>query len=61
MAAWGGPHHNNPPPVRPAPAGGADGAIEASIDPGAIVTLTNVQLGRLPEDVIEQIRGNLSR
>jgi O-glycosyl hydrolase len=47
--------------VRPAPAAGADGAIEASIDPGAIVTLTNVPLGRLPENVIEQIRGNLSR
>jgi len=42
-----GPYHENE--VQPVPPAGADGTIEVAVEPGAIVTLTNVPLGRLPE------------
>ncbi len=41
------PYHENE--VRPCPAPMSDGAIEVVVSPGALVTLTNVELGRLPE------------
>lgn len=36
--------------VRPAPEGRADGSVELTIEPGAIATLSNVELGRLAID-----------
>lgn len=34
--------------VRPAPKARPDGSVELTVEPGAIATLTNVELGRLP-------------
>ena len=41
------PYHENT--ASPAPAPAADGSVEVTVPPGALVTLTSVPLGKLPD------------
>ena len=50
------PYYENK--VRKAPATPADRAAEILIEPGCIVTLTNVPLGRFDDDVVESATGS---
>ncbi len=48
------PYHENE--VRTAPSPAAKGATEVTVEPGAIITLTTAPLGKVPADIIAQIK-----
>jgi hypothetical protein len=48
------PYHENE--VRTAPSRVGKGTTEVTIQPGAIVTLTNAALGKVPKKVIAKIK-----
>ncbi|HUW19131.1 MAG TPA: hypothetical protein VMW16_07505 [Sedimentisphaerales bacterium] len=48
------PYHENE--VRTAPSGAGKGTTEVTVEPGAVVTLTNAVLGKVPKEVAAKIK-----